>query len=79
MQKNVAPGDYDLYCALAEAILDEEKVPAALELLDQRLATTTSSSDGKPKARKKTAKKTASKASKKRARTNKPRRKKVGK
>jgi tetratricopeptide (TPR) repeat protein len=76
-QKNVAPEDHVLYCAFAAAILDQEKVPAALALLDQRSATAAVSSDGKPKRRKTTANKTARKTSnKQRSHSKKPRRKK---
>ena len=36
-QEIVAPKDHDLYSAFAEAILDAEKVPAALALLEDRM------------------------------------------
>lgn len=55
----VSHDDLVLYSALAEAINDKEKVPAALELIDQRLAVPVPSSKAKPKPRKKVAKKKA--------------------
>ena len=48
-QKHVAPEDYALYSALADAILDAEKVPTALALLDQRIATAKAAIDREPK------------------------------
>ncbi len=48
-QEHVAPEDHALYSALAAAILDAEKVPAALALLDQRSKTATApATDEKP-------------------------------
>jgi hypothetical protein len=44
-QENVSSEDHALYSALPEAIVDEEKVPQALVLLDQRLATNATSGD----------------------------------
>ena len=78
-QENVAPEDHALYSALAEAILDTEKVPAALGLLEQRSATGAVSGDGKAKSQKRTAKITARKAAKKRSNSKKTRGKKLRK
>jgi tetratricopeptide (TPR) repeat protein len=89
-QEHVSAEDHTLYCAFAEAILDEKKVAAALALLDQRSATAAAATTAKPKrkkttakksaskktaAKKTTAKKTAGKGSKQRPPANKPRRK----
>ena len=78
-QNKVMPADHALYGAFAEAILDAEKIPAALSLLDQRSVAAATASDGKPTPPVIEVKKTATKASKKRSRSSKPGRKKTRK
>ena len=76
-KEKVAPEDHALYSALAEAILDEKKVPAALALLDQRSGTARASSARKARSRKAAPKKAAKRAPKKRAKAKKRRAKKA--
>ncbi len=75
----VTPEDHALYSAFAEAILDAEKVPAALALLDQRSAISQAASYMEPKLPVIEVKKTRTTASKKRSNSKKRNRKKTRK
>lgn len=70
-QQHVTPEDHALYSAFAEAILDADKVPAALALLDQRSATAAAASYVEPKIPVIEVQKTRTTASKKRSKSNK--------